>query len=84
MTPASPPKSPSPTRAGRFARADFQYDPQADGYLCPQGQALAPQGHQDKRGEAHIRYASRAADCRDCPLRARCLAAKYRTKSLTV
>jgi len=62
--------------AGRFARENFQYDPPADRYLCPQGQALAPQGRQDQRGETHIRYASRAADGRDCPLKARCLPEK--------
>ena len=61
------------TRLDQCARENFQYDPQVDRYLCPAGQALVPQGRQDQRGETHIRYASRAADCRDCPLKARCL-----------
>lgn len=73
---AIPDKTRPQREAGRFARENFQYDPPADRYLCPAGQALVPQGRQDKRGETHIRYASRAADCRDCPLKARCLPEK--------
>ncbi|MBS4098586.1 MAG: IS1182 family transposase [Sulfuricella sp.] len=73
---AIPNKSRLQREEGRFAREDFQYDAQADRYLCPAGQSLVPQGRQEKRGEVYIHYAARASGCQDCPLRAKCLPAK--------
>lgn len=63
-------------RQDRFALADFRYDAAADLYRCPAGAALRPmQGHRRQAsGKVAIRYASRRAVCRDCPLRRRCLA----------
>ena len=63
-------------RQERFGLADFRYDAAADLYRCPAGAELRPmQGHKRQAsGKLAIRYASRRAVCRDCPLRRRCLA----------
>ena len=72
-------------RRGRQSEADgrlgldaFAYDDAADVYRCPAGAALRPRGAraEDVTGKRRIRYASAAADCAACPLRARCLSAK--------
>jgi len=61
---------------GRFSLEDFRYDAADDLYRCPAGEALRPmQGlKRQAGGKLAIRYASRRADCRVCPLRQRCLA----------
>jgi hypothetical protein len=68
---------------GRFSLKDFSYDGAADAYRCPAGAVLRPmEGRwQNTSGRVEIRYASRKATCRACPLRARCLTPKapYRT-----
>jgi transposase len=63
---------------GRFSLEDFRYDAATDLYRCPAGEALRPmQGlKRQAGGKLAIRYASRRAVCRACPLRGRCLAKK--------
>jgi transposase len=63
---------------GRFSAEDFRYDAAADIYRCPAGSELRPmRGHKPQAGgKMAIRYASRRAVCRGCPLRQRCLAKK--------
>jgi transposase len=63
---------------GRFSLEDFTYDAATDLYRCPAGSELRPmQGLKHQAGgKLAIRYASRRAVCRACPLRGRCLAKK--------
>ncbi len=65
-------------RAGRFGLDDFSYNAEADAYTCPAGNALPAMqgGRKDVTGKFRIKYASRATQCADCPLRAQCLAPK--------
>ena len=53
-----------------FGQDEFVYDPERDGYRCPQGQPLR------RRSAAYQRelwvYRAPAAACRACPLRSRC------------
>ena len=62
----------------RFSLEDFGYDATADVYRCPAGAELRPMDGQKRQasGKMAIRYASRRSVCRECPLRARCLAEK--------
>lgn len=69
---------------GRFTLAAFAYDGAADAYRCPAGKLLRPmQGQkQDATGKWRIRYASRRADCRACPLRRPCLSANRQRREI--
>ncbi len=70
-------------KAGRFAHKNFIYDAATDTYRCPAGQQL----HSTKTpwtntsGRIEIRYMGSKATCGKCPLKAACLSAKvkYRT-----
>jgi transposase len=61
---------------GRFTLEDFRYDAAANVYRCPAGSELRPMAKLKRQagGKLVIRYASRRAVCRLCPLRGRCLA----------
>lgn len=62
---------------GRLYQADaFHYDPTRDAYRCPSGQWLSlRQRHNAQRS---LYYANPLA-CRDCALRSRCTAGRWRT-----
>ncbi len=63
---------------GRLTLDDFRYEADRDLYRCPAGSELRPMRGVKRQasGKLAIRYASRRAACRACPLRLRCLAAR--------
>lgn len=65
----------------RIVRKEFDYDKQHDVFYCPQHKTLVPRSIDRKNG-AQI-YRTKKEDCRDCPLRAKCLSKSVETKSLT-
>ena len=69
-----------------FTLGDFTYLEKSDRYRCPQGVELrlCARAHRTNRGETYRRYRARAADCAQCPLRARCLSAGATRRSLAV
>ena len=71
-------------KKGRFSLKDFSYDAAADAYRCPAGELLRPmKGRwQNTSGRTEIRYASREATCRACPLKARCLSPKASRRTI--
>jgi len=71
-------------KEGRFSLKDFSYDSVADGYTCPVGQLLHRKkgSWENASGRIEIRYASRKAICRTCPLKARCLSPKAATRTI--
>ena len=71
-------------KQGRFSLNDFGYDEAADVYRCPAGERLRPmKGRwQNTSGRIEIRYASRGATCRTCPLKARCLSPKASRRTI--
>jgi len=80
---------PQATRTARLEAQDrisheaFAYDAEADVYRCPAGKLLSPmKGRKTNGNRTEIRYASRKADCSACALRARCLSAKARTRTV--
>jgi hypothetical protein len=67
----------APIRAqGRFTHAEFSYDKVTDSYRCPADNILTRQGTQNKNGRKRGRYASKASECKRCPLRQQCLPPK--------
>lgn len=79
---AEPDKNSQAQQEGRFERADFTYDAEQDHYTCPAGNILARSGEQTKGDKLNYRYAARSRDCRDCPLRERCLPRKTKYRQL--
>ena len=56
-----------------FYPQNFSYDPQTNAYTCPQGKRLPQRATRRRRaGVVHQVYQARAADCRNCALRAAC------------
>ncbi|HLO02858.1 MAG TPA: IS1182 family transposase [Symbiobacteriaceae bacterium] len=62
----------------RFTVRDFEYDPQADSYVCPAGNSLPFK--YVARDKAQKIYSASQKNCKTCPLRDQCLApsAKFR------
>ena len=62
-------RNPTPPRPGMMRKKVFTYEPEADGYRCPQGQLLT-YATTDRSGYRH--YKSDPTRCRICPLLASC------------
>lgn len=70
---------------GRFEQADFEYDEQADEFVCSAGKRLSFRREKKRRnGPSQRVYATSARDCRGCPLRAECLSARASRRELYV
>lgn len=48
----------------------FQYVPERDEFICPQGQPLALQARCE--GKQHFRYRAKATACNSCPVKSEC------------
>ena len=72
VTPVMPYTRPK-TKEGYFTKGDYQYDPQRDCYICPQGQELR---HTNTNRDGYREYRSRAKLCRQCPYRTQCTQSK--------
>jgi hypothetical protein len=70
-------RNPTPPKPGMMRKSDFAYEPELDGYRCPQGQLLG-YATTDRTGYRH--YTSDPAVCRDCPLRASCTSSANATR----
>ena len=63
-----------------FTKEMFEYVPERDVYICPNGCLL--QFSSFKKGKGKKRYSSKTRDCNICPLREQCLPGKSKTKQL--
>jgi len=63
-----------------FTKDAFSYDTILDAYICPNGCLLSFSTF--KKGRGQKCYASRVSDCRDCPLKSKCITGKGKTKRL--
>lgn len=61
---------------GRYVKADFVYDPDADIYRCPAGETLSYRSTVEQQGLRMRSY--RTTACPACPLRSRCTTGKER------
>ena len=80
---------PEPERRGRlaakgyFSHEDFAYDAAQNVYRCPAGALLYPTKQlKQNGGRQELRYLSRKAVCRGCPLRASCISTKSGTRTI--
>jgi transposase len=73
-------RNPTPPKPGMMRKSAFEYEPERDGYRCPQGQLLA-YATTDRNGYRH--YKSDPAICRDCPLLASCTSNAGATRLIT-
>ena len=67
-------------RKGFLRKGDYVYEPDLDGYRCPQGQLLGYRTT-DRNGYRH--YKSDAGICADCPLLASCTHSANKVKTVT-
>lgn len=70
-------------RHGHLGHDDFAYDQATDTYTCPAGRRLNLRGLKHLRETQYRRYRAECS-CQDCPLRARCITAKARSRELLV
>lgn len=73
-------RNPTPPKAGMMRKSRFIYEPQNDGYRCPQGQLLT-YATTDRNGYRH--YTSDPTICRTCPLLASCTANAKAQRTIT-
>ena len=73
-------RRPTPPKEGMIAKSKFVYEPEADGYRCPQGQLLS-YATTDRNGYKH--YRSDPSVCCDCPLLASCTANAKAERTIT-
>ena len=63
---------------GTYTRDDFHYDSLQDVYICPNDCILKFSTF--KKGRGIKRYASKTSDCRNCPLKSKCLSGKKKIR----
>jgi len=63
---------------GTFTRNDFKYDQEQDVYNCPNNCVLKFSSFVD----GTKRYRSKTKDCRNCPLRNKCISGKGKVKTI--
>lgn len=73
-------RTPTPPKPGMMRKSRFAYEPEADRYRCPEGQALA-YATTDRGGYRH--YRSDPAICRPCPLLSSCTSNAKAQRTLT-
>jgi len=64
-----------------YAKENFVFDEEQNGYICPLGALLLPTKQRANRSDkwkGYVNYANPAA-CRSCPQKERCTSGKYRT-----
>jgi hypothetical protein len=61
---------------GRYSKADFRYDAEANEYICPAGERLTYHYDSEEKGKTlHVYWTTR---CSACPLKADCTTGKER------
>jgi transposase len=73
-------RRPTAPRPGMMRKSAFAFEPDADGYRCPEGQLLA-YATTDRNGTKH--YRSDPQVCRTCPLLASCTSNAKAVRTLT-
>ena len=72
-----PKKTENSPKRNIFPLEEFEYDDKVGKYKCPNGKYLNQQSLKYKVGNKYYKYyRAREADCRECPLRSKCLARK--------
>jgi transposase len=64
--------------AGRFDKADFHYEVEADHYRCPAGEVLPRRNSSVEHGMMIHTYYASVVVCRDCKLKSKCTRGRER------
>lgn len=72
------PKKPTSKSKRDVPKSAFSYDKASDCYICPEGKILARSYAKGK----NISYRSKKKDCKECPLKEKCLTGKAKTRSV--
>lgn len=79
------PQQPQAEQSGQFRPEDFSFDPQKLTCVCPAGKRLYRNGRNVTiKGYAGVKFQAAKRDCRNCPLRSRCLRHPERTAARQV
>ena len=73
-------RNPTPPRDGMMRKSKYVFEPDNDGYRCPEGQLLS-YATTDRNGYKH--YRSDPTICRDCPLLASCTSNAKAQRTIT-
>ncbi len=73
-------RNPTPPKPGMMRKSRFQWEPQSDGYRCPEGQLL---GYSTTDRGGYRQYKSDPAICGKCPLLASCTTARKPLRVIT-
>ena len=65
---------------GYFYKREYRYDPERDGYVCPNGEFL---GYRTTNRMGYREYASTAASCTNCPMKGQCTQSRNGVKVIT-
>jgi transposase len=69
------------TRRGRIPARRFKYDDHQKVVRCPAGKILRPSSRPDDHSTL---YRARACDCKDCPLRTRCMSPTMQARVIRI
>jgi hypothetical protein len=61
---------------GRLAINQFSYNEESNSYSCPSGKELVYKGHMQLHRNSGEKYQAKSSDCKECSLRARCIASR--------
>jgi hypothetical protein len=67
-----------------FTRRDFRYVQETDSYICPNGKSLVVKHLQRTEYNVTREYRAETKDCRDCPLRDKCLTKSQSSRRIQV
>jgi transposase len=61
---------------GRFTVESFKYNEEENTYTCPNSKTLVYKGQVKLNRNSGDKYQARSADCKECPMRGQCIAAR--------
>jgi transposase len=73
-----------PVYKSEFTRLDFRYDQETDSYICPNGKSLTVKQLQRTEYNVTREYRAETKDCRDCPIRLKCLTKSQSSRRIQV
>ena len=69
----APPNNETPRYKAEIEKSDFAYDEDKDIFICPMGKQLPLRRLQRSENNVSREYRADLKDCRECPLRDKCL-----------
>ena len=80
----TPPNDEKPRYKTEFVRDDFRYDENNDIFYCPNGKVLTMRQLQRSEYGVYWEYRATVKDCKDCPLREKCLTPSKSSRHIQV